>query len=221
MEIDLSAIRCDPANDNIADDGEDMIQDYDEIPLPPGPTEAEIEAEEDAAAEEKFGQNRKRLLLLIQMYINEFPKKLSAYKGMKLEKLSNKELEKLFEEIKFTLGARNNIQAGVKAMCLGINLFEQIAVKNPYMTLRVQGLSQICADEDTIDDMKEICLKHMDLVRVEPEARLGFKIVSTALMLHQINPAPAAPQSTETPSPTISPEASSAIASIGEKYSDL
>src|SRR5688572_19043305 len=106
-------------------------------------------------------------------------------------------------------------------MCMGIALFEQIACKNPYLPLKVQGLSAICNEEDTIDDMKEICLKHMDLVHVEPEARLGFRVLSTAMMLHNINSARESAQLTPSkplPTATISAEISSIINDISEKY---
>ena len=102
MEVDLSGLERRPEQETGI---ETPDTDYDEIPLP--------DPEEEPEADEKFGQDRKRLLLLIEFHINEFPTKLANYKKVKLEKQSNKELQKLLEEMQFTLDATSNVRAGV------------------------------------------------------------------------------------------------------------
>ena len=176
MEVDLSGLERRPEQETGI---ETPDTDYDEIPLP--------DPEEEPEADEKFGQDRKRLLLLIEFHINEFPVKLANYKKVKLEKQSNKELQKLLEEMQFTLGATSNVRAGVQAMCFSIKIFEDLAVT--FTPLKIKGLSGVCNDPEVIDDMKAICLKHMNLMHVEPEARLGLRLMTTAMALHNMNDA--------------------------------
>ena len=74
---------------------------------------------------------------------------------------------------------------GVHAMCSTIQAMEMIMLN--FTPINCQGLSRICDDQDTIDIMKEITLKHCNLIDVEPEQRLLYKIVMTTLQLHTIN----------------------------------
>jgi hypothetical protein len=170
MEVDLSALEHQPTEDTPAEEEE-----YDNIPIP--------DYEEPAPPEDKFGQERKRVLLLIEFHLNEFPKKLASYKKVKLENLTMDELKKLLEEMKFTIGAQSNVKMVVAGMCSAINLFEKLAVKSDL--LKVQGLTQVVtSSENMIDDMKAIALKYMDVYHIEPEARLGFALMTTVGMLH-------------------------------------
>jgi hypothetical protein len=71
-------------------------------------------------------------------------------------------------------------------MLLGLNALENIATT--FTPAKINGLTQtISADKDAMDDMKAIALKHADMVAVEPEVRLGMRILSSALMLHAVN----------------------------------
>jgi len=164
----------------VADDNEQTTTDtLEEIP------ESQIEHDKDVD-EEMFSQDRRRLILLIQFPINEFPERLRMFKKKDLEDLSKTELQSLLSEMQYTLGAKSNVRAAVGGMTMAIVMIEQLSVFTP---LKLQGLSAITQNPDVIDDMKLIALKYTDLIHVEPEARLGMKILSAALGLHQINTA--------------------------------
>jgi len=109
------------------------------------------------------------------------------FKKKNLEDLSKTELQSLLSEMQYTLGTKSNVRAAVGGMTMAIVMIEQLSVFTP---LKLQGLSTIITqNQEVIDDMKLIALKYTDLIHVEPEARLGMKILSAALGLHQINTA--------------------------------
>lgn len=180
MEVDLSKLHySEPAEEPEADN-------YPEPPTEPLPEWDRPTYEPPAEPEEdRFGQDRKRLELLIQFHINEFPKKLATYKKTNVDDLTMKELKDMLDEMKYTLSAQTNTRMAVQAMTMGITMLEHTAVA--FTPLKLKGLSSMCADPDVIDDMKAIALKHMNLANIEPEARLGMRILQQGLMLHNIN----------------------------------
>lgn len=185
--VDLSSIMVDPEEpeDNVAQD-DDFEPDF--APPEPDPYElaAQREAEQAAAeraAEEKYGQDRRRLILVIKVYLNEFPKQLETFKKHKLEKLKKEELEKLKQEIEYVMGQKQNINTAVNSMIMGINVLEQVALS--FTPLKLSGTTAaLAADEDAVNDMKCVAIKHMDLVHLEPESRLAMRVLTTA-MRHQ------------------------------------
>lgn len=150
--------------------------------------------------EPKYGQDRRRQILLLQMYLNEFPAKLSAYKKTDLESLTMKELEQLLQEFQYILGAKQNVSAAVNAMKVGVVMLEKATTM--FSPLQADGLSQVInTDQEAVDDMKCLALKYTSMMNVEPEVRLGMRVVQTALTLHAINThkqAAAAPAAADT-----------------------
>ena len=67
----------------------------------------------------------------------------------------------------------------------GIQTLETVLVE--YSPFRVQGLSNICKDEEFVEDIKLIILQNMPIVSTEPRQRVVFKLISTAMQLHTLN----------------------------------
>jgi hypothetical protein len=187
-EIDISAIMVDP-------EPEEMEDNIAEADYEPGPDPYEIAAQQEAArreaeraAEEKYGQDRRRLILLIQIYLNEFPKQLEAFKKHKLEKMKREELIKLREEIEYVMSQKQNVATAVNGMIMGINVLEQLAVN--FTPLKVNGTAAaLAADEDAVSDMKCVAIKHLDMAFLEPESRLAMRVLTTAMKVHGMNTA--------------------------------
>lgn len=79
MEVDVTSIMAGQADeDNIADSWEDP--EPEPIRQPEPAPEPEPEPEPDTS--EKYGQDRRRMILIIQMYLNEIPHKLASYKNI-------------------------------------------------------------------------------------------------------------------------------------------
>lgn len=132
--------------------------------------------------------NKRRLILLLQYYLLTFPDKLKAFKKINLEKKEFDELKDLQKEMDFCIGNQSNVKGGTQMVLSGIQALEYLSVN--YTPIQCQGLSQaISNDPETIDTIKHMCLKHMgsSMMNTEPEHRLMFKIMTTALSLHTIN----------------------------------
>lgn len=197
MEVDLSSIMAQELEDQ-----DDNIADSWDEPEPIRRPEPEPEPEPDAS--EKFGQDRRRMILIIQMYLNEIPHKLSKYKDVNLEKLSNKELEKLREEIEYVLvGAGQNVKVGVMATIRGIQIFEEVVTGATKGKVNIRGLANSLCDQDSIDDIKCILIKHMDKIQMEPEYRLGMRIIANAGVIYGNNALGASAHSQANSQPSI------------------
>ncbi len=132
--------------------------------------------------------NKRRLILMIEFYKNEFGDKLKSFKKINLEKKTHDELVDIRKEIDFTISQSSSVKAGVQLISTGIQTLEFFMTN--FTPINAQGLSNICNDPETIDTMKHITLKHSHMVSVEPEARLLYKVLTTSMMLHNINSAP-------------------------------
>lgn len=134
--------------------------------------------------EDEIIQKRK-MILLMQFYFVEFPERLKVFKKINLEKKSYDELLDIKKEMDFCLSNKSNVQQGVAMMSTGIQTLEYLTLN--YTPIKCEGMSKICDDPETIDIMKLICLKHISLVQIEPEQQLIYKIVSSMMMLHNVN----------------------------------
>ena len=72
-----------------------------------------IEDEPEDPEIKEFGVQRRRKILTLQMYLNEFATELIQYKDINLETLTNDELEELRKEMDFVISARGNIGISV------------------------------------------------------------------------------------------------------------
>jgi len=135
--------------------------------------------------ESNFGQDRRRQILLLKMYINEFPTQLSAYKDIDLESLRNDDLSNLKDEIDFLLGCKNTVQAGQQAFIQAVSVFEELT-KN-FTPLKTEGFTKACMTPQIMDDVKHVCIKRMDLIKTEPETRLAYGLITNLLLIHNLN----------------------------------
>ena len=55
--------------------------------------------------------DRRRMILILQFYVLEFPEKLKAYKGTNFEKYKDEELQNLKNEFDFIIGAKCNVKS--------------------------------------------------------------------------------------------------------------
>jgi len=129
--------------------------------------------------------DRRRIILILQFYINEFPEKLNSYKGTNFEKLSNEKLNSLKNEFDFIIGAKCNIKSTQYAFIQGVSMLELVC-KN-FTPLKVDGLTNIVNDSEFQDDVKHLALKYMTIIKTEPEHRVAYKILSNMMLLHQFN----------------------------------
>ena len=146
-----------------------------------------MELKDDSPEEntELFSIERRRKILILQFYLNEFPNKLGVYREADFESLSNEELDKIRSEFDFIIGAKNTVNISVKAFQQSIYTLEHVCVK--YTPLKVQGLSNINEDPELLEDVKHWALKNMALIKTEPEQRILFKVMSTITALHSYN----------------------------------
>jgi hypothetical protein len=129
--------------------------------------------------------DRRRSIMVLQFYMLEFPDKLDAFKGTKFEKLSDDELKKLKSEFDFIIGAKCNVKSTQYAFIQGIQLLETLCTN--FTPMRINGLTNAINDDEFQDDCKHLALKYMTLLKTEPEHRIAYKILTTALLLHQVN----------------------------------
>lgn len=132
--------------------------------------------------------NKRRLILLLNFYLLEFPEKLKTFKKINLEKKTLDELKDLQKEFDFCIGNQSNVKGGTALVLSGIQALEYVSVN--YTPLQCNGLAQaISNDPESIDTIKHICLKHLgsSMLNTEPEHRLVYKLLTTALSLHTIN----------------------------------
>ena len=123
--------------------------------------------------------NKRKIILLLQFYMIEFPDELKSYKKVNMHKKSYDELTDIKKEMDFTLGNNSGIKSALALFRVGIHTIEVLALN--FTPINCKGLSIICNDPDVIKDIKLIALKNSKLIQTEPEYRLIYKIVTTAL----------------------------------------
>lgn len=173
-QIDFSGIQC-------QEEGCKEQEEYFPEPEP----EYEMEMEHQAVEIEKFSIERRNLILLLEQYMEHFSHKLKKFSKINLEHLNISELEKLKDEMDFVLGCRSSVNTGVQAFATGLQALEYVAVN--YTPLKLEGLSQLSTDPDVIDDVKLIMLQNTTIIKTKPEHRLLYKLISTSLLLHNLN----------------------------------
>lgn len=132
--------------------------------------------------------NKRRLILLLNFYLLEFPDKLKAFKKINLEKKDVDELKDLQKEMDFCISNQSNVKQGSEMVLSGIHALEYMCVN--FTPLQCSGLhEEIRKDPESIDTIKHLCLKHMgsSMLNTEPEHRLMYKVLTTALSLHTVN----------------------------------
>ena len=197
-QIDLTSIQVD--NDSFSDDEDEFIQEETANDSFDNSNESlnnknynenyEDDDNEDEDYEDdnedRYGYERRKKILILQFYLNEFPIKLKNYLKINLEELSDKELLLLREEMSFVIGAKSNVNMGIGVISQGLTIFETIG--SSYGGLKINGLTNtLMNDQSFIDDIKSLCLDNLDIANISPEKRIAFKVLSTGYILHNVN----------------------------------
>jgi hypothetical protein len=136
----------------------------------------------------------------IRQCFEEFPEKLSTLKNAKLEGKSIKELQKIWSEIEYIMGAKQNLKMAVSGAIMGIKVMEDLITQ--FMPLKIQGLHQVCNDPDMLNNIKFICIKSTSKMSTTPEQHLRMWFLITAFALHNMNSSMATLPATTTDVPT-------------------
>lgn len=182
-KIDLSSIQVDaPTIDNQPVASSDQLNNYtispDDIVQQNNPIQKEEGVHLDPI-------DRRRQILLLNFYINEFPEKLRPFCRTNFESLSDEKLIELKNEFDFIIGCRSNVKMMQQGFVQGVRVLEYICVN--YTPMNVNGLSNMVNDSELQDDLKHLALKHMSLYKSEPEHRILYKLITSMLLLHQVN----------------------------------
>ena len=121
--------------------------------------------------------------------------------------MSEKKLTKLREVFDYIIGSRSNIRASQVMFMEGVGLLEHCL--SNYTPICADGLKKLCDDKEMQEDIVHLCLKHMALIKTEPEHRIAFKLCSNLLVVHQVN-------SAAKPQPDLS-----GVNKVNEKYKGL
>jgi hypothetical protein len=121
--------------------------------------------------------------------------KLATLKKTKLEGKSLEELQKIWAEIEYTMGAKQNLKLAVGGTIMTVKAVEDLVCQ--FTPLKIQGLHQVCNDPDVLDDLKFCLIKSTGKMNTTPEQQLGMRFLVSAYALHRMNSSAAAP-----PAPT-------------------
>ncbi len=131
---------------------------------------------------------RNKLIAIINLYICEFPDKLSKYKSKNFSKMKDEELIEFKKQIQREVTTNNSLSMLVEGSGKALELYEYIMTD--YMDINITGVSKLKESQEYKDCVKGILLKYMDgslISQVEPEYKLAYLIFSTSLVCHQMN----------------------------------
>ena len=125
---------------------------------------------------------------MLNLYLCEFPEKLSKYKSKQLYKLSDSELLLLKDQFKSEVSTSNNLNMMVQGSIKALDIYEY--VMTDYLNVNIKGVSKIGETQEYRDCVKAVLLKYLDsslVSQTEPEMKLAYIILSNSLVCHQIN----------------------------------
>ena len=229
-EIDLSSIECnngfsDEESDNEYSQNENEYDNENDFSQNNNNYENENENENENDNDndnDKYGYERRKKILILQFYMNEFPEKLKNYKKTNFEEMTDKELLQLREEFSFVIGAKSNVNMGIATVHQALTIAETVG--DSYCGLKINGITNtLMNDTQFVDDIKCLCLDNLDLANVSPEKRIAFKVLSTGYILHNVNSQMESQKEKilETPQEKPDYEKLNKIQKISNKYSDL
>lgn len=116
---------------------------------------------------------------------HEFPHKLTPeYQKMRFETLSDAEVLTAYDAMIYQVQARGAMNVGIHVFMAGVQGIEQAACR--FTPFKLQGLSQ-SIDQDLMDDVKLLIIKHGSAIQTEPEVRIAVKLLALGTMVHQRN----------------------------------
>ena len=105
-----------------------------------------------------------------------------------LRSMSVEELRRLKETIRYECSVFGSGAIVQTMACAAVEGIEYAGTN--YLGLKLQGYAQtLRANEQFLDLVEEVRLKHMNMIYVEPEVRLGLLLMGTAAFIHNTNSA--------------------------------
>lgn len=161
---------------------EDMVKDSKTI------KKAYKTAENDTERKDKLQlkKDRQNMVCLLAMYINNFSNHLGEYKKSDLKRMTLEELYELQKEFDEIIQSKKGLKKNQTMIISGICLLESVTTH--FTPFQCHGLSDsLLRDEDTLEEIKHIALRHLSPVSMTPEISLGLKIVMNMMALHNAN----------------------------------
>ena len=183
---------------------------------------ATLDKKDGSDKDEKILIDKRRLILILQFYVLEFPEELSAYKTIKYDKKMGEELEEIRTQMDAIISSKSSLKQTQVLCTTGIRAIEFVATN--FTPIKCHGLSDLMInDREVLDDIKHIALKRMSYINTEPEFRLAYRLFSNVMLLHNLN----ASKELENPSgPAIlnkinSKNIDNELDKINDKFTDL
>jgi hypothetical protein len=130
---------------------------------------------------------RRKLLLILKRYstsrFTDYLKSMNINTDEEsFDKYSNDELERLLDDIRYTISQKNG-----NNMIEGVSL-KAIETMESFMTniYKIDGLSKVLKNnEQFLDTLSELSLEYSNFSYISPEKRMTYIIISNAMMVHQ------------------------------------
>jgi hypothetical protein len=169
-------------------------QDTEEAPENEEEIPGEGEGSEEAPQEEQEPETpsdplkRRKLQVLIRAYLNRFGNRLQGLDFSNLEK-TEEELEADLRDIRFLVAASSPGAPYKIVANIGVAAWERLCVDG--LDYKVTGLSAyLKRDEEWKDLVDEMALEYAEVFHQPVYMRVGFKLMQSTYMLHEMNTAP-------------------------------
>lgn len=131
--------------------------------------------------------DKNKTIALLNLYIAEFPEKLSKYKNKNFNNMKDKELIELKDVFHREVTSSNQLGVAVEASKKALQLYEFTCCN--LLDVNIKGASKVGDSDEWAQAVKACALRHMDsmTLQTEPEYKLMFLILTSSLMAHQNN----------------------------------
>lgn len=156
-----------------------------DIPIP-APTEApELVPPPTAKPGPAFNPEKIKLINAIKNYEKRWDY-LTQHDRQELEQLDVEKLKLLLNEHQFNVSSTNSSQISRDGFFLASNIVEYVGCR--FTPLKLQGLTAVLSsNQHVLDTIDEVSMKYGSLLHVEPEYRLCYLVLATALGVHNAN----------------------------------
>jgi len=126
-----------------------------------------------------------KIILLLKMYLVEFPDKLQIFKKTNFQSKTYDELIDIKKQMDCTISSRSTVKQGKLLVDTGLQSLEFVLLS--FTPIKCDGLHNLSNDPEFSEDVKHMIIKYTQFIETEPEHRVMYKILSTILQLHSIN----------------------------------
>lgn len=143
----------------------------------------EEQPEQPITIEDKL--TKTTILNKIKRWKYTFPNLLEQYNVNHLEDKTIEELQNLEKEMNYVVTTHNSSNLAIPMANCVASIIENMSVFTP---LKLKGYQQnLMNNEEFINVLKELSVQYSDYVYISPTARLGYHMVSTAILTNAIN----------------------------------